>query len=82
VRIHVIDTEELKRLLNERWLTRADLARKTGLSTTLINYLVNGERNPSLTTAQIIAHALGVPMDRFVTAQWVDRPHPRRPPSA
>jgi len=76
VLVRLIDTEKFGELLDERQLTRRDLSRITGLSKTLINYLANGERNPSLTTAEILAVALGVPTDRFIVERWVPRgPH-------
>jgi transcriptional regulator with XRE-family HTH domain len=75
VLVRLIDTEKFGELLDERQLTRRDLSRITGLSKTLINYLANGERNPSLMTAEILAGALGVPMDQFIVERWVPRPH-------
>ena len=79
VLVRLIDTEKFGELLDERQLTRRDLSRITGLSKTLINYLANGERNPSLTTAEILAAALGVPMDQFIVERWVPRPRTPHP---
>lgn len=75
----LIDTEKLEELLNERRMTRKELAVKTGLSKSFINYLANGERNPGRATAEILARALDVPVGRFVTERWVPRPRRSSP---
>lgn len=74
----VVNTEKFEALLAKRKMTRKELADRTGLSKTYINYLANGERNPRRTNAELIAAVLKVPTGRFITEQWVARP-PRAP---
>lgn len=39
-----MDADKLKKLLAERGMTQTELARRTGLSTSYVSNLVNGER--------------------------------------
>jgi len=58
-------------ILVAKQMTRAELARKCGLSTDAIMKLARGARVPNLTTAASIATALGV----SVTELLDGRPH-------
>ena len=79
VLVRLVDTEKFEALLAKRKMTRSELAEKTGMSKSFINYLANGERNPSRANAELIAAVLKVPARRFITERWVDRTRaPRR----
>ncbi len=47
--------------LNKRRLSRAELARRMGMSSTTITYVINGKRNPGPDLCQAIAKAFGLP---------------------
>lgn len=50
------------RLLNEHGLTKNDLSKMTGVSTSFLSDLTNGKANPSLNTMAAIAEALRTPL--------------------
>lgn len=56
----VIDVQFLiQELLNEKGLTRADLARLTGVSKARLTQMMRSEANPTLRTLAKVFHALG-----------------------
>lgn len=55
--------ENLKRIRGERKLSQTDLAEKIGADKGYISLLENGKKNPTLSTTEKIAQALGVTID-------------------
>lgn len=58
--------ERLRKLRNERNLTIAELADKSGLSSGLISQIERGRSNPSVRTLQRLSSALGVNLWAFL----------------
>jgi len=59
--------ERILRRMDELDMTQADLARKTGMTTANIAYIVNGKtHDPRLSSVIAIARALGVSLDDLV----------------
>lgn len=59
--IHIFYTNVL-RLLDERGMTKHELAEKAGISISFLSDLTNGKANPSLKIMQNIAEALETPL--------------------
>lgn len=53
----------LKKLMIEREMTAADIARKTGMTQAALSRYINDKRNPSLNSVIKIAKALNVPIE-------------------
>lgn len=68
-------SERLRVTLDARRLTQAELARRSGLSTSYISALVNGQRGTRMgnQAATAIGRALRVPRDFFLTFEEGDR---------
>lgn len=58
--------KNLKAILNQRGMTRKELAEKTGLTEVAIGRYINGEREPKAVTLSAIAMELGVSMDELM----------------
>ena len=59
--------ERIQLVMNERGMTQADLARKTGMTTSNIAYIVNGKtKDPRLSSVVSIARALNVSLSYLV----------------
>lgn len=59
--------EKIQKKMDELDMTQADLARKTGMTTANIAYIVNGKtQDPRLSSVVSIARALGVTLDDLV----------------
>lgn len=57
-------SENIQKALDERGMTQADLARRTGLSTAVVSQIVSGKtKDPRLSNVIAIANALGVSLD-------------------
>lgn len=56
----------LKKLMIEREMTAADIARKTGMTQAALSRYINDKRNPSLNSVIKIAKALNVPIELLV----------------
>lgn len=56
---------EVRALRKKHSVTVADLAKKTGLSIGMLSKIENGATSPSLTTLQVLANALSVPITSF-----------------
>ncbi|MBR2680060.1 MAG: helix-turn-helix transcriptional regulator [Exiguobacterium sp.] len=55
--------ERVNRIMDERGMSQADLARKTGMTTSNIAYLVGGKtKDPRLSSVIALAKALDVPL--------------------
>ncbi|TFC55441.1 XRE family transcriptional regulator [Cryobacterium sp. TMT2-15-1] len=70
----------LKRLRSQRGITRTDLAETTGISTSTLSQLENGQRRPSLELLLPLAQAYRVPLDELVGAPEVGDPRVRLKP--
>jgi len=70
----------LKRLRSQRGFTLADLAETTGISTSTLSRLENGQRRPSLELLLPLAQAYRVPLDELVGAPEVGDPRVRLKP--
>mgnify|MGYP006288169645 CR=1 FL=1 len=47
-------------------ISQRELAQKANLSQSFISHLEHGKRNPTLNTLQSIAHALDIPLNKFL----------------
>lgn len=56
---------EVRAFRKQQNITVADLAQLTGLSIGMLSKIENGNTSPSLTTLQLLAHALSVPLTAF-----------------
>lgn len=55
--------ERVNKIMDERGMSQADLARKTGMTTSNIAYLVGGKtKDPRLSSVIALAKALDVPL--------------------
>src|SRR3954466_15824430 len=70
----------LKRIRKERGVTLRDLAESTGISTSTLSRLENGQRRPSLELLLPLAQAYRVPLDDLVGAPEVGDPRIRLRP--
>ena len=64
----------------ERGLKVAELARRVGVTGSLISQIERGRSRPSISTLFLIGEALDVPIDAFFRDEGGDRPTPLRPP--
>lgn len=53
----------LKKLMIEREMTAADIARKTGMTQATLSRYINGKRIPKINSVIKIAKALNVPIE-------------------
>jgi transcriptional regulator with XRE-family HTH domain len=60
-----VNVAKLVRLRAKRGLTMAELARRSGVSYSMIKYIHAGEKQPSDVLAEKIAKALGVHTEAF-----------------
>lgn len=65
--------QTLERLMARRGYLQADLAEKAGLSQSQISKLLNGKREPKLSTLMALAKALGCSLDYLA---GIDNPGP------
>jgi transcriptional regulator with XRE-family HTH domain len=70
--IQIFETNVL-RLLQERGLTKQQLAKKAGISLSLLSDLTHGKANPTLSTMESIADALDVSLPMMM--EFTDLPH-------
>ena len=56
-------TMNLKKLMIEREMTAADIARKTGMTQATLSRYINGKRIPKINSVIKIAKALNVPIE-------------------
>ena len=59
-------TMNLKKLMIEREMTAADIARKTGMTQAALSRYINDKRIPRLNSVIKIAKALNVPIELLV----------------
>lgn len=59
-------TMNLKKIMIEREMTAADIARKTGMTQAALSRYINGKRTPNLNSVIKIAKALNVPIELLV----------------
>lgn len=64
----------VRRLREERRLTREGVASGSGLSAVYIGNIERGEVNPTLLTQRRLADGLGVPLDEIVAAALCSEP--------
>ena len=55
--------EYLKSLLEEKGMTQAELARRTGITEASVSRYISGQRSPRITQAYRMAWAIGVDMN-------------------
>ena len=58
--------EYLKRLLEEKGMTQAELARRTGLTEASVSRYINGSRIPRISQAYEIAQVIGIDMNTLI----------------
>jgi transcriptional regulator with XRE-family HTH domain len=61
------------RLLDERGITKYELADRSGISISFLSDLTNGKANPSLKIMESIAHALGEPLPALLENTDLDQ---------
>mgnify|MGYP006330301223 FL=1 len=59
-------TMNLKKLMIEREMTAADIARKTGMTQAALSRYINDKRTPNINSVIKIAKALNVPIELLV----------------
>ena len=59
-------------LLHRRNMTKNELAARTGLATGYLSQLLNGKRNPSAATRQLLQDALGAEFDELFIVEGGD----------
>lgn len=52
--------------MNPAMVNRSKLARETGLTTSFVSRVLNGERTPSLKSVRLLARAMGITVDEFI----------------
>lgn len=52
--------EQLKAVREAKGLSQYELAKRSGISRTMIHHMENGKRNPTLITSYALASALGL----------------------
>ena len=62
----MVNCEKIRDLLKKKDLEQKDLAAQVGVSATMIGYIVNGLKEPSLTVLGRIAKALDVPVAELI----------------
>lgn len=62
----MINTEKLKKLLEDNNMTQAQLGDSVGVTEVMISYIVRGFKKPSLEVAKRIADTLGVKLDDLI----------------
>lgn len=62
----MIDTEKVKKLLEEKNMTQAQLGDNVGVTESMISHMLRGFKKPSLEVAKRIADTLGVTLDELV----------------
>ena len=58
--------EHLKSLLEEKGMTQAELARRTGLTEASVSRYINGNRTPRIAQAYRMAWAIGIDMNTLI----------------
>lgn len=71
--------EWLRDEMLRRELTQSDLARKAGISQTLVSQWVNGKRTPSILSAKALADGLDLPVEVVLARLGLD-PRNQIPP--
>ncbi len=61
------------RLLDERSMTKSELAEKAGISVSFLSDLTNGKANPSLKVMELIAEALQTALPELLEMTDLDR---------
>lgn len=79
--MRIKDAENFRRILSEKGLTQAGIARSAGCSKAFITLLIAGDRGCTAETAQLILHSLG-PTDLTVDSLFITRIQAARPASS
>lgn len=58
--------EYLKSLLEEKGMTQAELARRTGLTEASVSRYINGNRSPRIAQAYRMAQVIGIDMNTLI----------------
>lgn len=61
-------------LLNERRMTKKELASRSGVSISFLSDLTTGKANPSLKVMELIAKALEIPLPRLLESNLGEHP--------
>ena len=67
--MHSISTklgQNLKKIRNSKGISQGDISRKLNMDRGYISSIENGKKNPTLTTLEKIAGALGVGVDDLI----------------
>lgn len=56
------------RILDERHMTKNELAERSGISNSFLSYLTTGKANPSLKVMEVIAQAIETPLPQLLEA--------------
>ena len=58
-------SKKLNALMDSQCISATALARKSGVSQTMISAILRGERNPTVATLSMLCDALGIPLADF-----------------
>ena len=58
--------EYLKSLLEEKGMTQAELARRTGMTEASVSRYISGQRTPRISQAYEIAEVIGIDMNTLI----------------
>lgn len=61
----------IEKFMNDKGLSKKDLSKKSGVALSFINYIIEGEKSPTLRTVEKLADALGVTVAELLTDQQV-----------
>ena len=59
----------IKEVREEKKITLRELSEKSGISKSEINFIENGQRDPTLHTMYLLSLALGVPPEKLFTVK-------------
>ncbi len=62
----MFNNERLAELIREKGIEQKGIAAKVGVSETMMSFLVNGLKEPSLTVLSRLARELGVPVSELI----------------
>lgn len=74
--MRIKDAENFRRIIAEKGLSQAGIARSAGCTKSFLSMLISGDRGCTAETAQLIVHALE-PTDLTVGSLFITRIHPR-----
>ena len=65
----MIDGNKVRKLLKDKKMTVAELARRVGVTRSMMGYICQGLRDTTTTNLERIAATLGVPADELIVKE-------------